>query len=66
MFNKYVGSKVLIEVLELADDLEWGAQSFAQRKPKSILLHFINNFRNKNKDLKQKLNPMPKLKELLL
>ena len=49
MFKKEVERLVLVGFLELANDSEWGAQSFAQPKPKSNQVCFLSNFRNINK-----------------
>ena len=56
---------VLLEVLEVADDSEWGSPSFAQPKSKSNLV-FLSDFSNLNKQLKRKPYPMPKINEILL
>ena len=50
----------------MENDAEWGAPSFAQPKPKSHQIRFISDFRNLNKQLKQKPCPMPKTNEMLL
>ena len=61
-----VGSLVLLEVLKVAHDSEWGSPSFSQAKTKSNQLSFLSYFRNLNKQLKQKPSPMPKINEMLL
>ena len=66
MFEKEVERLVLLVVPEVANGSEWGAPSFAQLKPKSNLVRFLSDFRNLNKQLKQKLYPMPKINEVLL
>ena len=66
VFKKEVGCLVLLEVLEGANNSEWGAPSFAQPKPKSNQVRFLSDFRNLNKKLKQKPYPMPKINEILL
>ena len=50
MFKKEFEHWVLIQFLELATDLEWGAPYFAQPKPKSNQVHFLIDFRNINKN----------------
>ena len=45
---------------------EWRDPSFAQPKPKSKQLCFLSDYRNLNKQLKQKTYPMPKINEMLL
>ena len=52
--------------LKVANDLEWGAPSFAQHKNKSNRVRFISDFRNINKQLNWKPYPMPKINEILL
>ena len=54
MFKNEVEHLVLLGVLEVANDSECGAPSFAQSKPKSNLVSFLSIFRNLNKKLKQK------------
>ena len=66
MFKKEVDHLVLLGVLKVANDSEWGAPSFAQPKLKSNRVHFISDFRNLNKQLKKKLHPMPKFNEMFL
>ena len=48
MLKKQVERLVPLGVLEVANDSERGASSFAQPKPESNRVHFINEF----KDLK--------------
>ena len=52
--------------LKVANDLEWGAPSFAQHKNKSNRVRFISDFRNINTQLKQKPQPLPKINGMLL
>ena len=59
MFKKEVEYLVLLGVLEVANDSEWGDSYFAQPKPKSNQVRFLSDFRNPNK-LFKKLYPMPK------
>ena len=66
MFKKEVECLALLGVLEVANDSEWGALSFAQHKPKSNQVRFISGFRNINKKLRRKPHPMPKINEMLL
>ena len=66
MLKKEVGRLVLLGILEVANDSEWGAPSFDKPKPKSNLVRFLSDFRNLNKQLKQKPYPMPKTNEILL
>ena len=66
MFKKKVGHIVLSKFLEVANDAESGAPSFAQRKPKSNWVRFLSDFWNLNKQLKQKPYPMPKINEMVL
>ena len=65
-FKKEVEFLVLLEVIQLENDSEWGYPPFAQPKSKSYRVHFIRNFRNLNRQLKQKPYPMPKINEILL
>ena len=57
---------VLLGVIEVENDSEWGAPSFAQPKPKSNRVNFLSDFRNQNKQLKWKPYPMTKINEMLL
>ena len=66
MFKKEVERLVLLEVLKVANDSEWGAPSFAQPKPKYNRVRFLSDFMNLNKKLKRKIYPMPKINEMLL
>ena len=50
--QKESGSLVLLGVLELVNDSEWGAPSFAQTTHKSNVVLFISDFRNIDKQLK--------------
>ena len=66
MFKKEVESLVLLGVLEVENDSEWGAPYFAQPKNKSNRVRFLSDFRNLNKQLKRKPYPMPKINEMVL
>ena len=66
MFKNEVECLVLLGGLEVANDPEWGAPSFDQPRHKSKLVRFLSNFRNLNKQLKQKPHFMPKINEDLL
>ena len=66
MFKNEVEILVLLGVLDVANDSEWGDQSFAQHTTKSNQVSFISDFRNLNKKLKQKPYTMPKINEMLL
>ena len=61
--QKEAGSLVLLGVLEVVNDSEWGSPSFTQPTHKSNWVRFISDFRNLNKQVKQK--PMPKANEIL-
>ena len=65
-FKKEVERLVLLGVLKVANDSDWGASSFDQPKPKSNRICFLCEFRNLNKQLKRKPYPMPKINEMLL
>ena len=54
MFKQEVEDLVVLGVLELANDSEWVAPSFEKPNPKSNQLHFLSEFRNLNKQSKQK------------
>ena len=54
MFKKEVDNSVILGVLELASDSEWGAPSFAELKPKSNQVRLLSDTSNINKQLKQK------------
>ena len=66
MFKKEVERLVLLGVLEVENDSEWGAPYFAQPKNKSNRVRFLSDFRNLNKQLKRKPYPMPKINEMVL
>ena len=66
MFKKEVECLVLLGVLKIPNDSEWGAPPFARPKPKSNRVRFLSDFRNINKQLKRKLYTMPKTNEMLL
>ena len=51
MFKKEVYCLVLLGVLEVANDSEWGAPYLAQTEPKYNLVHFQSDFRNLNEQL---------------
>ena len=57
---------MILEVLEEANDSEWGAPSFAQPKSKTNHVRFLSDFRKLNRKLKHKPYPMPKIREILL
>ena len=59
MFKKEVEHLVLLGVLEVANDSEWGDPSLEQPQTKSNWVMFLSGFRNLNKQLKQKPYPMP-------
>ena len=61
MFKKEVERLILLGVIEIANDSEWGGPSFAQPKNKSNLVLFLSDFINLNKQLKQKPYPVPKI-----
>ena len=65
-FSKRGGNLVLLEVLELTNNSEWGFTSFTQPKPKSNRVRFLSEFRTLNKQLNCKQCPIPKLNEILL
>ena len=66
MFKQEVEHLVLLVVLELANYSEWVAPSFEKPKLKSNQVHFLSEFRNLNKQLKQKQYPIPRINEMLL
>ena len=66
MFKNQFERLALLGVIELENYSEWGARSFAEPKPKSNQVRFLSEFRNLNKQLKQKPYPMPKINEILL
>ena len=66
MFKKEVGHLVLLRVLEVENDSEWGAPSFARHKHRSNQVCFLSEFINLNKRLKKKPYPMTKINEMLL
>ena len=63
MFKKEFEILVLLGVLEVANDSEWVSPSFSQLKPESNRVHFLSDFMNTNKQLKQKPYPMPTMNE---
>ena len=65
-FKKEVERLVILGVLEVSNDSEWGDLSLAQPNPKSNRVRFLSDFRNLNKQLKRKPYPMPKFNEILL
>ena len=66
MFKKEAKRLVISEVLEEANESEWGAPSFAQKKAKMIRVRFLSDFRNLNRPLKRKPYTIPKISEMLL
>ena len=54
MFKKEVERLVLLGFLEVSNDSDWGAPSFAKNKLKSNWVCFVRDFRNLNKQLKRK------------
>ena len=66
MLKKVFERLFLLRALEVENDSEWGAPSFAQPKPKPNLVRFLSDFRNINKKLNQKPYPMPKTNGMLL
>ena len=66
VFLKDVERLVILGVLEIENNLEWVAPSFAQPEPKSNRVHFLSDFRYLNKQLKRKTYPVPKINEMLL
>ena len=66
IFQNEVECLVLLGLLERANDLERGAPSFAQPKPKSNRVCFLSDFRNLNKNLRHKPYPMRKINGMLL
>ena len=49
MFKKEVENLVLLGVLEVVNDSEWGTPSFTQPKPKSNIVSYLSDFSNLNK-----------------
>ena len=66
MFRKEVKIILNLEVIEEANDSEWGAPSFAQPKAKTNRVIFLSGFRHLNRQLNRKPYPMPKIHEILL
>ena len=66
MFKQEIENLVVLGVLEVANDSEWVAPSFAQPKPKSNWVSVLSDLRNLNKQLKRKPYPMPNITEMLL
>ena len=58
MFKTEVEHLVLLGVLEVVNDSEWVAPSFAHPKSKSNLVRLLINLRNINKQLKGKPYPL--------
>ena len=58
MFKKEVECFVLLGILEVANDSEWGDPYFAKTKPRSNQIHYLRYLRNLNKKLKQKPYPI--------
>ena len=65
IFKKEVERLVLLGIIEVSNDSEWGYPSFAQPKHESNQVRFLSEFRNLNKQLKQKPHPVPKINEML-
>ena len=66
MLKNEVERLVLLRFLEVENNLESGATSFAQPKPKLNQIFFLRNFKNLNKQFRQKPYPMPKINGMLL
>ena len=66
MFKNEVERLVLLGVLKVENDSEWGSPSFAEPKPKSNIVSLISDFSNTNIQLKQTPYPIPKINEILL
>ena len=66
MFRKEVNRLVLLGMPKEANEPERGAPSFAQQKPKTDRIIFLSDFRNLNRQLKQKPYPMSKIREMIL
>ena len=66
MFKKESKRLVILGMLEEVNDSEWGAPSFYQHKTKSNHVKFLSDFWNLNRQLKRKLYPIPKIREILL
>ena len=64
--QKGVVNLLLLGVLKVENDSEWGSPSFFQPKPKSNKVNFLSDFRNINKKSNQKPYPRPKIIEMLL
>ena len=62
MFKKGVEVFLLLGALKVANDSEWVSPSFTHPKPKSNQVHFLGNFININKQLKQTNIPYAKNK----
>ena len=56
---------VLLGVPEGSNESSWGAQYFAQYKPKTNRLGFLSEFINLNKQLKLKPYPMPYINKIV-
>ena len=63
--KKEVDFLVLLGVLKISNESEWGAPSSAQHKPKTNQVRFLSDFRNLNKQLKRKSYLMPKINGML-
>ena len=55
IFKETVECLVLLGVLEVANDSEWGAPSFEQCKTKSNLVRLLSDFRTLNKQLNKNI-----------
>ena len=52
---------VLLGLLDISNDSEWGAPYFSQLRPKTNRVRFLSYFRNLNKQLTFKPYPMPNI-----
>ena len=66
IFKKEVEHLVILGLLEVSNDSEWGSPSFAETKPKSNQVRFLSDLRNINKQSKKKPYPIPKINGILL
>ena len=66
MFRKSVKRLVSLGVLEEANEPKWGATLFAQPKTKTNRVRFLSDFRNLNRQIKNKPYPTPKINEMIL
>ena len=61
-----VECSVLIGVLGIENDSQWGDPSFVKPKPNSNRVYFLSDLRNINRQLKHKPYPIPNINEILL